>query len=112
MVPVKTLASRKMIVANERPPALNAEEILKVVDQELLQRRSSMSIPICSCRRWDGWGYGESTNCSHITIWKPSCSGRARSSRTKFPAVEAAKADAIWKALFVENTPVSEATRA
>src|SRR5580704_14327490 len=101
-----------MIVANGRAPALNAEEILKVVDQELrstpvIDVHTHLFMP--SLGRLGLWGIDELLTYHYLEAELFRSSPITPDQYWRLSKVQ--KADAIWKALFVENTPVSEATR-
>jgi len=101
-----------MIVANGRETALNADQVLNVVGQELrstpfIDVHTHLFMP--SLGRMGLWGIDELLTYHYLEA------ELFRSSPIRpedyFRLSKKAKADAIWKALFVENTPVSEATR-
>jgi hypothetical protein len=101
-----------MMVANGRAPALNAGEILKVVGQELgstpvIDVHTHLFMP--SLGRLGLWGIDELLTYHYLEaeLFRSS----AIRPEEYFRLSKRAQADAIWKALFVENTPVSEATR-
>jgi hypothetical protein len=100
------------MVANERPPALNAVEILNAVEQELrstpfIDVHTHLFMP--SLGRLGLWGIDELLTYHYLEaeLFRSS----SKQPDEYFRLSKRAQADAIWKALFVENTPVSEATR-
>jgi hypothetical protein len=101
-----------MMIANERATALNAEQIREVVDQELrstpvIDVHTHLFMP--SLGRLGLWGIDELLTYHYLEaeLFRSS----ALSPEEYFRLSKHAQADAIWKTLFVENTPVSEATR-
>jgi hypothetical protein len=101
-----------MIVSNGRAPALSPDEILNVVDQELrstpvIDVHTHLFMP--SLGRLGLWGIDELLTYHYLEaeLFRSS----AIQPDEYFRLSKRAQADAIWKALFVENTPVSEATR-
>ena len=94
------------------PKALSQEEILTVVQDELqanlfIDVHTHLFMP--SLGKLGLWGIDELITYHYLEA------ELFRSSELKPEAYwqlsKREKADAIWKALFVENTPVSEATR-
>jgi hypothetical protein len=101
-----------MISAQERAPALHAEDILKTVDHELrstpvIDVHTHLFMP--SLGRLGLWGIDELITYHYLEAEL----FRSSSIRPEqyFRLSKRQQADAIWQALFVENAPVSEATR-
>ncbi len=71
-----------------------------------------MSTRIYTSHRLAPWGCGALTSSSPTTTWRRSCSARTISLPKHIGALsKREQADVIWHTLFVENAPVSEATR-
>ena len=101
-----------MISAREHAPALNAGEILKAVDEELrstpvIDVHTHLFMP--SLGRLGLWGIDELLTYHYLEaeLFRSS----SIEPREYFGWSKRAQADAMWQALFVENTPVSESTR-
>jgi len=101
-----------MISAREQAPALNAGEILNAVDEELrstpvIDVHTHLFMP--SLGRLGLWGIDQLLTYHYLEaeLFRSS----SIEPREYFSLSKRAQADAIWQALFVENTPVSEATR-
>jgi hypothetical protein len=101
-----------MISAQEHAPALQAEEILKTIEQELsstpvIDVHTHLFMP--SLGRLGLWGIDELLTYHYLEA------ELFRSSPIQpveyFRLSKRQQADAIWQALFVGNTPVSESTR-
>jgi hypothetical protein len=101
-----------MIASNGRATALNAEDILNVVGQELrstpfIDVHTHLFMP--SLGRLGLWGIDELLTYHYLEAELFRSSAIRPEDYFRLP--RKAQADAIWKALFLENTPVSEATR-
>jgi hypothetical protein len=101
-----------MIVANRRAPALQTEEILNVVEQELrstpfIDVHTHLFMP--SLGRLGLWGIDELLTYHYLEAELFRSSPIRPEEYFKLPKTR--QAEVIWDALFVENTPVSEAAR-
>ena len=101
-----------MIVSNGRATALTAAEIAGAVDQELhstpfIDVHTHLFMP--SLGKLGLWGIDELLTYHYLEaeLFRSS----AIRPREYWALSKREQADAIWKALFVENAPVSEATR-
>ena len=93
--------------------ALATDQIHAAVKDDWQQPNSSTSTPICFLL----WSIRQTGAVGHRRTADISLSGSGifplvrHDARAILVALETDQADAIWQALFVENTPVSEATR-
>src|SRR5580698_5147470 len=101
-----------MISAQEHAPALQAEEILKTVDQELsstpfIDIHTHLFMP--SLGELGLWGIDELLTYHYLEAELFRSSPIRPEQYWTLPKKE--QADLVWRTLFVENAPVSESTR-